>query len=166
MVYFMVFYVDGGCLRNGYDDAIGAASAVLMTRGNTYYYKTRHLDNWDYTPTNQRAEMTAIIMALEWALQKYEGLNGYPRLAVKIHSDSRWAIGCMTEWIYRWSQNGWQNARGNYVANRDLIEEASGLDDRVRGLGTVEYIWVPRERNKNADQHCREALDKQLWDGK
>jgi ribonuclease HI len=110
-------------------------------------------------PTNQRAELTAIIIALEQALEKYDELDSCPRLKVKIFSDSKYAIGCMNEWIYKWTQNGWRNASGNEVANRDLIEDASDLDDRVKELGSVEYIWIPRAENEEADEACNRAMD-------
>jgi ribonuclease HI len=65
----------------------------------------------------------------------------------------------MTEWIYKWSQNGWKNAAGYRVANRDLIEEASDLHDMVTDLGNIEYIWIPRSENWEADEACNEAMD-------
>ncbi|RYP47536.1 hypothetical protein DL768_006413 [Monosporascus sp. mg162] len=116
-----------------------------------------------HTPTNQRAEITAIILALEWALEKYQELDSDPYLVVKIHSDSRYAIGCMTQWIYKWANNGWVNSSGYDVANRDLIQRASELDDEVKELGEVEYIWIPREENTTADELCNEALDEQCY---
>ena len=54
-----------------------------------------------------------------------------PRLNVTIHSDSKYAVSCMNVWIDKWTQNGWTNAQGEPVANRDLIEQASNLDDRL-----------------------------------
>lgn len=98
-------------------------------------------------------------MALEWALEKYDELDSYPDLDVRIHTDSRYAVGCMDNWIYKWVRNGWVNSAGNEVANRDLIEEASDLDDKVKDLGAVRYIWVPRSENEDADRHCNEELD-------
>lgn len=158
----MVFNVDGGCRRNGRSDAIGAAACCLQRPyGNRYTYKTRLLDDYPVAPTNQRAEITAIIMALEWALEHFDELDGYPRLRVTIKSDSRYAVECMTNWIYTWVQNGWFNSRGREVVNRDLIERASDLNDRVKELGDVEYIWVPREDNVDADERCQEVLDEQ-----
>jgi ribonuclease HI len=65
----------------------------------------------------------------------------------------------MNEWIYKWTRNGWRNASGNEVANRELIEEASDLDDQVKELGSVEYIWIPRAENEEADEACNRAMD-------
>ncbi|KAI2465963.1 ribonuclease H-like domain-containing protein [Annulohypoxylon bovei var. microspora] len=161
MVYKMVFYVDGGCRRNGQPDAIGAAAACLLNRNRTYRRETRPLSTQEYYATNQRAELLAMIVALEWALEKSDELHTNPYLDVTIHSDSRYAVGCMSEWIYRWRRNGWKNARGLPVANCDLIREASDLNDRLSELGSVEFVHIPREQNVDADRACNEALDEQ-----
>ena len=51
------------------------------------------------------------------------------------------------------------NAAGNQVANRDLIEEASDLDDKVKELGTVDYVWIPKDENQDADEAVNGRLD-------
>lgn len=160
MVYIMEIYVDGGCRGNGQPGAIGAAAAVFKKRNGKCDAWTKSLPLYP-PPTNQRAEITAIILALEQALEKFEELDTNPYLDVKIYSDSRYAIGCMTNWIYKWTRNGWINAAGNEVANRDLIQEASHLDDRLKEEGDVEYIWISREENQLADRLCNENMDKQ-----
>lgn len=162
MVYRMVFNVDGGCRRNGRPDAIGAVACCLQKPfGKRYECKTRRLDNLPGATTSQRAEIIAIIIALLWALKRYQQLRGHPRLRVTIYSDSRYAVDSMTDWIYKWSRNGWTNSRGFGVANRDLFKHASFLDDYVKELGSVEYIWVPRSDNVDADLECQRALDEQ-----
>lgn len=65
----------------------------------------------------------------------------------------------MTEWIYKWSKNGWVASSGYAVANKELIQETSDLDDRVADLGTVKYIWIPREQNTDADDFVNEIMD-------
>lgn len=160
MGYIMKFYVDGGCRGNGQPGAYGAAAAVLMRRFGGNQAWTRRLPSSQVpSPTNQRAEITAIILALEQALDKYEDLDTSPYLDLTIHSDSRYAIGCMTDWIYKWCRNDWTNAAGNEVANRDLIEKASRLDDKVKELGEVTYMFVPREENQDADRYCNDEMD-------
>jgi ribonuclease HI len=163
MVYHMQIYVDGGCRRNGRSDAIGAAAAVIKLKWGRYKTWTKNLPNgfYDTAPTSQRAEISAIILALELALEKYSQLFTNPFFDVKIYSDSQYAVNCMSEWIHKWSNNGWINSAGNPVANQDLIREASDLDDRVRELGHVKYIWIPREQNDMADEACNQALDAQ-----
>ncbi|KAK8086726.1 ribonuclease H-like domain-containing protein [Apiospora phragmitis] len=149
MVYKMNFHVNGGCRHNGQGHgAMGAAAAVWNGR-RVHTHRTLmlpSLSSYDLEPINQRAELTAVIMALLWALERYEQLDGRPRARVRIYSDSRYAVDCMTTWVWKWASNGWLNARGREVANRDLIEQASMLDDQVRELGSLRYVWIPRTR--------------------
>lgn len=162
MVYRMIFNVDGGCRRNGRLSAIGAAACCLeRSYGRPADFRICSLPRQRNRPppTNQRAEITAIIMALEWALEKYETLRSRPELRVTIYSDSQYAVRCMDDWIYKWCRNGWTNARGSEVVNRDLIERASHLDDLVAELGSVDYVWIRREENQAADELCRQRLD-------
>ncbi|KKK13677.1 hypothetical protein P175DRAFT_0507388 [Aspergillus ochraceoroseus IBT 24754] len=160
MGYIMKFYTDGGCRRNGKPGAIGAAAAVLEKRSGGTLSWRKSLPSYP-APTSQRAEISGIILALEMALQKYDSLNTNPYLDVTIYTDSRYAIGCMTDWIYKWTRNGWINAQGYEVANRDLIEEASRLDDELKEQGDVQYVWIPREQNEQADRICNQRLDEQ-----
>lgn len=151
--------MDGGCRRNGSGNAIAAAAAIRKERsGGRYWHRQRRLSSYQ-NATNQRAEITAIILGLEMALEKYKELDSNPRLNVTIHSDSKYAVNCMNVWIYKWVRNGWTNSRGEEVANQDLIQEASNLDDQLAELGDVKYVWIPRSENEEADKHCNEELD-------
>lgn len=161
MVYRMNFRVDGACRGNGRPRAVGAAACVrYLNRSATFShrhsYTTKVLPDRP-TPTNQRAEIQAIVLALEWAFEKADELGGRTELDVIIYSDSKYAVGCMNEWIDRWRSNGWRNSKGDEVANKDLIKRASKLHDQI---DTVRYIWVRRSENAHADRICNEALDK------
>jgi ribonuclease HI len=163
MVYIMEWYVDGGCRWNGQPGSFAAAAAVEMLRGGRTHTWTRQLPREDYyntRPTNQRAEIMAIIIALEGALDRYNNkLHSSPEIDLTVYSDSDYAVKCLTTWIYKWTSNGWINAKGTQVANRDLIEQASDLDDQLRELGDVTYKWIPRHENQLADTACNEELD-------
>jgi ribonuclease HI len=159
MVYVIEIYVDGGCRRNGFSNAIAAAAAIRKERGGRRYWHRQRRLSGHHNATNQRAELTAIILGLEMALEKYNELDTNPRLNVTIHSDSKYAVNCMNAWIYKWAQNGWINSRGEDVANRDLIEEASNMDDRLAELGDIKYLWIPRSENEVADKHCNQELN-------
>ena len=162
MVYTMVIQVDGGCRGNGQPGAYGAAAAVILGRkGRILKTWTRELPSYQYPlPTNQRAEISAIMLALQLALDKYNNLSNQPYMDVTIESDSRYAVECMNTWIHKWASNGWRNARGTEVANQDLIREASDLDDRLRECGSVTYEWISRWENEDADAACNERMDR------
>ena len=159
MVLIMEFFVDGGCRGNGQPGAIGAAAAVRRYRNGSEDHRTRQLNTYHYNATNQRAEILAIILALEWAMDVYEDTNNSPRIGVTIHSDSKYAVGCMTQWLFKWSNNGWINSAGGSVANRDILEDAIRAENRVLDVGEVVYKWVPRSEVHNADEWCNDELD-------
>ena len=158
MVYKIILWVDGGCRNNGYPDAIGAYACIDVLRWgqNRTYKRPLHQG----TPTSQRAEIAAIILALRTAWDKYENeLDSGPWLDVTIYTDSKYVHGIMTDWVYKWCRNGWNNSLGNEIANRDYIEQASEMDDKLKEVGSVTYIWVSREENNAADEAVNEKLD-------
>jgi ribonuclease HI len=60
--------------------------------------------------TNQRMEMTAVLMALR-------SLDG----PLTVVSDSTYVINCFRDrWWVRWQANGWRNSKKEPVANVDL----------------------------------------------
>ncbi|KAL2864002.1 ribonuclease H-like protein [Aspergillus lucknowensis] len=161
MVYKMEIYTDGGCRGNGKPWAYGAAAAVVKNKwGRHTRRRTVELpEGQDPRPSNQRAEIMGIILGLQLALEKRQEVHPRTKFSVRIYSDSRYAIGCMTEWIYKWVQNDWTNAAGREVVNRDLIEEASDLDDDLNAVGRVRFIYIPREDNEVADELCNDCMD-------
>jgi len=66
--------------------------------------------------TQQRADLYAIISALNQTLLNYD-LKEFDGLIV--HTDSQYAINCITKWITKWLKNNWND---NSIKNRDLIE--------------------------------------------
>ena len=155
----MEFFVDGACRGNGQPGAIGAAAVVRRYRNGRELYLTRRLNTDYYNATNQRAEILAIILALEWAMEDYVNLNNSPRIDVTIHSDSKYAVNCMNQWLARWSNNGWTTSTGGSVANRDILQDAINAENRVLDVGNVVYKWVPRDEVHNADERCNEELN-------
>lgn len=85
--------------------------------------------------TNQRAELTALLRALEIApLHR----------PVEIYTDSRYSINCVTQWYANWDRNGWITAKGAKVENKDLITEVKRMVDErkdVYGAQTT-FVWV------------------------
>ncbi|KFY23967.1 hypothetical protein V493_05533 [Pseudogymnoascus sp. VKM F-4281 (FW-2241)] len=155
----MRIYVDGACRNNGYSGAEGSAAAVFMM-GKKRILHTHGYRLPEYPPpTNQRAEITAIIITLRQAIYKHETLDTYPRLDVKICSDSDYAVRCMNEFVYKWVGNGWITAAGMPVKNQDLIKEAVRCHDELKKLGRVRIRWIPRGENQEADQLCNDILD-------
>jgi ribonuclease HI len=158
MVYQMEFYVDGGCRGNGTPSSIGAAAACLKLASGVWRFKTLWLPSQP-SPTNQRAELHALILGQEWALEHYDELGTLNPLEVTIHSDSNYAVACMDEWRNNWVTNGWKNSHGGPVANRDLIEKAYDYDYRLHRIGNAAYVGIRREENAVAHGQCQQMLN-------
>ena len=160
MVYTMVMFVDGGCRRNGYSGAFGACSCIVVRKSGQNKILARRLPAWQHpVPTNQRAELGAIILALEHAIEQRGQLDSNPYMNVTIHTDSKYVHGCMTEWYRKWQDNGFINALGNEVVNRDLIERALELESDILDHGNVRWKWVPRSENTVADEAVNDEMD-------
>lgn len=113
--------------------------------------------------TNQRMEMMAAIMALRQCVD----LEGQASAGwrVKIHSDSAYLINGMTErWYEKWETNGWRNAQGRAVKNRDLWEMLAKLQrsldaEWVKVKGHIRNPKnISQERNSRADAMANAAM--------
>ena len=156
----MVMYVDGGCRGNGQPGAFGACACFVVRRWGQNKTFAWRLPAWsDPVPTNQRAELRAIIMALKHAIEKRGELDNNPYMHVTIHTDSRYAHGCMTNWYRKWQDNGFINSLGNEVVNRDLIERALELESDISDHGNVIWEWIPRSDNTVADEAANDEMD-------
>ena len=83
--------------------------------------------------TNQRAELTAILRALQ-TIDLAQDLE--------IRTDSKYSIQCVTEWYLNWERNGWKT-RGGPVKNQDLVQQVrERLDLREVNGGRTQFIWV------------------------
>ncbi|KAJ1910475.1 hypothetical protein IWQ60_010637 [Tieghemiomyces parasiticus] len=81
--------------------------------------------------TNQRAELMAILRALEQCATDQD---------VEIRTDSRYSMNCLTTWISGWKRRKWINSSGKDVENRDLIEAAHRL--MTQRSGRVQFTHV------------------------
>lgn len=69
--------------------------------------------------TNQRAELTALLKALEWAKHELITEDG---ATVTIYTDSVYAMKCTTEWGPKWKADGWTRSSGKPLENLDLVK--------------------------------------------
>ncbi|KKZ64589.1 ribonuclease HI [[Emmonsia] crescens] len=102
-------YTDGSSLRNG---TMGAKAGVGVYFGPG---DERNVSEplKGSRQTNQRAELTAIIRALDIAPRHRD---------VTIFTDSKYAINCVTVWFVNWQRNKWMTAQDKPVENKDLIQ--------------------------------------------
>ncbi len=129
----VVVFTDGACSGN---PGPGGWGAVLSYRG-----RTRELCGGEPLTTNNRMELMAAIQALE-ALKR--------PVPVRVHTDSAYLKGGITQWIERWKANGWRTSRRKPVKNEDLWRR---LDAALAGH-TVEWRWVKGHAGDPGNEHA------------
>ena len=135
-------YTDGGCEPNPGEAGSGLA---LYRQGELaeLWYGLYHPMG-----TNNTAELNALHQALLMA--KHYLQQG---LGVHIHSDSQYAIMCISVWAYGWKANGWRRKTGE-IANLSVIQEAHALYDSLKAKLKLSHVaaHVGIEGNELADR--------------
>ena len=114
-------HTDGACLGN---PGPGGWAALLRCNGSE-----RELAGGEPQTTNNRMELMAAIAALE-ALKR-------PCQAV-LHSDSKYVLQGISEWLPGWKRKGWKTAGGSAVKNQDLWLRL----DAAAAVHRIQWQWV------------------------
>jgi len=114
-------HTDGACLGN---PGPGGWAALLRFNGTE-----RELAGGEAQTTNNRMELMGAIAALE-ALKE-------PCLVV-LHSDSKYVLQGISEWMPGWKRKGWKTAGGSAVKNQDLWQRL----DAAAAHHRVTWQWV------------------------
>jgi ribonuclease HI len=135
-------YTDGACRGNPGPGGWG----VLLIAGK--HRKTMH--GGEQETTNNRMELTAAIEALN-------ALNGSRN--VVLHTDSKYVMHGITEWMDNWKARGWKTSAKKPVKNKDLWQ---ALDEAVR-RHDIEWKWVKGHDgdpgNEAADELANRGID-------
>ena len=139
----VIIHTDGACRGN---PGPGGWGAVLQTGGG------HEKELWGGEPltTNNRMELMAAIQALE-------ALNRPCR--VDLHTDSKYVMQGITEWIRGWKARGWKTADKKPVKNDDLWKRL----DEARLRHEVKWHWVKghagHELNERAGRLANRGID-------
>lgn len=117
----VVIYTDGACKGN---PGPGGWGVYLIYKG-----KEKSLCGGEAETTNNRMELMAVIQALETLTRP---------CAVRLHSDSKYVLQGITEWIVNWKKRGWKTAANKPVKNEDLWRRLDAAIQRH----TIEWVWV------------------------
>ena len=137
-----MMYTDGACRGN---PGPGGWGVVL-----NYREQRKTLRGYAAQTTNNRMELTAVI----------EGLQALKRpCEVELHTDSKYVMQGINEWIAGWKRNGWKTAARKPVKNVDLWRRLDAEVERHR----VRWFWVKGhsgvDGNELADRLANEAID-------
>lgn len=127
-------YTDGACSGN---PGPGGWGAVLVYNG-----KEKELSGSEKDTTNNRMELTAVIMALNALNQPCE---------VKLTTDSKYVCDAVNKgWVYSWRKNGWRKSDKKPALNVDLWEELLSLLEKHE----VQFIWVKGHNGHKYNEIC------------
>ena len=135
-------YTDGACRGNPGPGGWGA----LLIAGR--HRKTMH--GGERETTNNRMELRAAI----------EALNALKRPStVVLHTDSKYVMHGITEWMANWKKRGWKTANKKPVKNQDLWE---ALDEAIQ-RHDIKWVWVKghsgHDGNEEADALANKGID-------
>jgi ribonuclease HI len=135
-------YTDGACRGNPGPGGWG----VLLIAGK--HQKTMH--GGDPETTNNRMELTAAIEALN-------ALKGHS--SVILHTDSKYVMDGIKEWMPNWKKRGWKTAAKKLVKNKDLWQAL----DEAAGRHEIDWRWVKGHNgnpgNEMADELANRGVD-------
>jgi ribonuclease HI len=90
--------------------------------------------------TNQRAELTAALLALQLAPVSQP---------INILTDSNYTINCATTWCISWEKNNWTTSQGKPVMNKDLVVQIRAkLKEREANGASTEFTWIKGHANE------------------
>ena len=135
-------YTDGACRGNPGPGGWGA----LLISGR--HRKT--MRGGEPETTNNRMELTAAIEALN-------ALRG--RRKVVLHTDSKYVMDGINEWMPNWKKRGWKTSAKKPVKNKDLWQAL----DEAASRHAVEWRWVKghsdHPENDEADALANLGID-------
>lgn len=158
-----LIYTDGACSDNGRAGAVGGIGFAVCNEGRSrthgavrYPLELEGPDGVQHAPTNNRAELRAVIAALEFRQWYREGWNG-----VVIATDSTYVSKGAIEWVLTWATRGWRTAGGGPVANKDLWLRLLRLfrDYAIHGCAIMMW-WIPRKQISLADRLAKIGASK------
>ncbi|RKF65763.1 Ribonuclease H [Golovinomyces cichoracearum] len=142
---FIKVYTDGSSRRNG---RLGARAGVGVFFGTN---DPRNVSEplQGQAQTNQRAELTAVLRALQICPMEKD---------VQIVTDSTYTINCVTKWYQTWLKNEWKTSNGSRVLNKDLVQSIRVLMDRRKHLGAKTALAWVRGHNHDSGNDAADRL--------
>jgi ribonuclease HI len=142
MAEIVEIYTDGACKGN---PGPGGWGVCLQYKGIE-----KELCGGERETTNNRMELMAAIKALELLTKP---------CAVKLHTDSKYVLQGITEWMSNWKKRAWKTSANKPVKNEDLWRRLDVAIQRHR----IEWVWVRghmgNQGNERADSLANMGIE-------
>lgn len=149
-------FTDGAC--SGNPGPGGWAAAYASENGISKIHGGKDLT------TNNEMELTAVVEALEYYLDKY---IFYEVNLIEIHSDSAYVVNAINQnWVEQWRKNGWiTTTKGKPVKNYRLWKRLQQVISYLNWCNVVvRFVKVKghsgNELNEMVDQLAKEEINK------
>ena len=139
-------FTDGACTNNGKHNAKAGVGVAFPDRPDLNVSEPLA-----GKATNNRAELTAILRALEIVDARLDPARQRP---VRLYTDSMLCVNTFTNWVAGWKRNGWRKADGAPVLNADLVDKVDQRVQARRVRGRVEFVHV-RAHTGRADRNSK-----------
>jgi len=111
----------------------------------------RELYGGESETTNNRMELTAVIMGLQELKRP---------CSVRITTDSKYVLQGITEWLDVWKRRNWKTTAKKPVLNQDLWRQL----DSLAGKHEIDWRWVKghsgHPENEKSDLLANRGIDK------
>lgn len=129
-------FTDGGCSGNpgpgGWAFAVSENEKIVFSSSGG-----------EKETTNNKMELTAVIKALEYALEHGEK-------SVIILTDSQYVKNGITDWINNWKKNGWRTSNKKPVKNMEYWMNLDSLNSSL----SVNWQWVKGHAGISGNEEC------------
>ncbi|MGZ4959360.1 MAG: ribonuclease HI [Methylomonas sp.] len=137
----VTIYTDGACKGN---PGPGGWGVFFQYKGNE-----KEMCGGEAKTTNNRMELMAAIQALETLNRS---------CCVRLHTDSKYVLHGITEWMINWKKRGWKTAGNKPVKNEELWRRLDAAIQRH----TIEWVWVKGHAgdlgNERADSLANQGI--------
>ncbi|MEY4717893.1 MAG: hypothetical protein RL563_511 [Pseudomonadota bacterium] len=135
----VIIYTDGACKGNP-----GPGGWGVYLKYNSH---EKELFGGEAETTNNRMELMAAIQALEVLTRSCQ---------VRLHTDSKYLLQGITEWMANWKKRGWKTAANKPVKNEDLWRR---LDAAIQNH-QIEWVWVKGHNGEPGNEHADSLANK------
>lgn len=145
-------FTDGACSNNG---KVGAKASWAFVCDDPRIGNGSSLVT--DSPTNQKAELTAIFKALE---RVNDFQHGFENEQIVICTDSMYSINCLTKWVKSWETNNWKTKNNKDVKNKIIIQDIIRLMRSIKLPIDFKHVFSHLQEPNHQNQY-----EHMIWHG-